>query len=969
MDSRSTRYRSLDAKAVEPPPRVRERHNSAPTVDRRKDQHQRRPSAVIKPSDASHRSSKPHARVDSLTSPDRGTNNRRSDRSQLSGYSLEAKLPNKASDSESTSSINLLVLGSRNSGKTTFIRNSIGKDRSRTSIEVRIRDRSYQIQFFELLFDDVDFSSERRIEWPTYINGAPLPEIDGVFCLYDVSDKESVADVPAALTSMTNTGVPCMLVAAKCDVKNEARQISPRFHETIRHNLAKVAIAEISIRSPENTKQCFLAMIHRVIASPRASIRASKSSYTSTESANSQRVLSRDPSPKSARSRSRSNSRLQISKSKELLLNLSVRQALVESENEYSQSSETEDVAPASRKAKLRLDTTAVSQPQRRPAGPHTPISSGDFTGKLVSSLETSTTAVPETPDSYYVKSMLRPESTSTVDSRAYQTFLNMDEDSHDLSPRTEVEALCPPLGGLKVEEGSNVERGVPFQELVDKLLLLPASKTDSKFVPSFLCLYRAFATPQKLLTAIIDQFMKVEQSKMVHFSKVAEMLRYLQVLAQWTATYPGDFSPGPARDIAIPFVQSIEKSKVFAPAAREISNNLDTIIPDEDLDWAFDDLPSSSSKKSGATIHHKASILSSASTLVPSPSTENMTRSSRKGRREEDDSEDDRDGTTSSARGSNVPSTSSSMMRSSNPSSQSYANFVQLENAKLEAERYRPVPRFRLSKFQWHLFMESTLDDLAREITRIDWTVYSAIRPRDFVRHVSISTSQKRKSSSSDNIGAMVKNFNHLALFVSGMILLRDKPKHRARALEKFMALAWKVRQLNNYNSLGAIVAGINGHEIARLGATRDLIPAEVQKQFLRLTILMGISRSHAAYRMAWDNSPGERIPFLPLVRQDLTMAASANQTFIGTNVNWKKFEIMGDVIVGIQRSLENPYSFPPRSVRTDEITKLILETKIVEESEDSADPRSELYDRSVQVEPQQAGGDPRKKFEWLRR
>ena len=34
----------------------------------------------------------------------------------------------------------------------------------------------------------------------------------------------------------------------------------------------------------------------------------------------------------------------------------------------------------------------------------------------------------------------------------------------------------------------------------------------------------------------------------------------------------------------------------------------------------------------------------------------------------------------------------------------------------------------------------------------------------------------------------------------------------------------------------------------------------------------------------------------------------------------------------------------------------------------QDSADPRSELYDRSVQVEPQ-TGVDPRKKFDWLRR
>jgi hypothetical protein len=265
---------------------------------------------------------------------------------------------------------------------------------------------------------------------------------------------------------------------------------------------------------------------------------------------------------------------------------------------------------------------------------------------------------------------------------------------------------------------------------------------------------------------------------------------------------------------------------------------------------------------------------------------------------------------------------------------------------------------------------METPIDDIAKEITRIDWAMYSAIRPRDYVRHVSLSTSQRRQHGSADNIGAMVKNFNHLALFVSGMILLRDKPKHRAKVLERFMALAWKVRQLNNYNSLGAIVAGITGHEIARLGATREMIAPEVQKQFLRLTILMGISRSHAAYRMAWDNSSSERIPFLPLVRQDLTMAASANQTFIGTNINWKKFEIMGEVIVGIQRSLETPYNFPTRSIRTDEIDKLLLETRILEESEDSADPRSELYDRSVLLEPQQTAGiTAGKKFDWLSR
>ncbi|EXJ88538.1 hypothetical protein A1O1_05468 [Capronia coronata CBS 617.96] len=945
MDSRSTKYRSLDSKGAISPPRSRDRHNSSASVDSRwRDQHPRRPSTASRPSDVGHRASKSGSRDVGRTSPDQRTTTRLPGPHSASAQSSGAKPANKTSYTGLKSSINLLVVGSPSCGKTSFIKSVVSERGSSSSTPVIVKDQPYRVHFTELSLEEVDSSSGRRIEWPRYVNGIPFPEIDGVFCLYDVSDKESVADVPTALVSMTNSGLPCMLLASKCDVMQESRQINPKFHDQIRRNLANVAIAEISIKSPESARLCLLAMLDRVLASPR--VRTSASSNASSQSVGSQRVVSRDTSPRNSRSRSRSNSRLQSSKSKELLLNLSVRPAVIESANEL------EDVVSPVRKTKLRLDTSAASRPHRQPAEPHTPVSSGDYTNKLVSPPGPSTTAIPETPDSYYVKSMLRPSSVETPDNRAYQTFLNMDEDPNEFSPRTEGNspAAARTNSLIKVTlEDNKQEAGIPFPELVEKLLILPANKTDSKFVPSFLCLYRAFATPRQLLVAIIDQFMKIEQSKMVHFTKVAEMLRYLQVLGQWTANYPGDFAPGPARDIAVPFVQSIEKSKIFAPAAREISNNLDTIVADEDTDWAYADRASAS----GGQGRKESSSSTSLSKLAQ--------KSPRNGSDSEDDGE-------SSARGSNAVSSSSSLPKSNNTSSQSYTNYMQLQNARIQAEKYKVMAQIRLSKFQWHQFMEIPVEELALEITRIDWTMFSAIRPRDFVRHVWLSTKEKRRSRSGDNISAMVKHFNHLALFVSGMILLRDKPKHRARVLERFMALAWKVRQLNNYNSLGAIVAGITGHEVARLGATRELISPEVQKQFLRLTILMGLSKSHAAYRMAWENSAHERIPFLPLVRQDLTMAASANPTFIGTNVNWRKFEIMGEVIVGLQKTLEEPYVFPQRTSRTEETIKLVLETKIVEEREDSADPRSELYDRSLQVEPQ-TGVDTKKKFDWLRR
>lgn len=148
-------------------------------------------------------------------------------------------------------------------------------------------------------------------------------------------------------------------------------------------------------------------------------------------------------------------------------------------------------------------------------------------------------------------------------------------------------------------------------------------------------------------------------------------------------------------------------------------------------------------------------------------------------------------------------------------------------------------------------------------------------------------------------------------------------------------MDLAWKVRQMNNYHALGALVAALNSEEIVRLSQTQELISQDKHKEFMRLKILMGHQKSHAAYRMAWDNSSSERIPFLPRIQEDLTKAASANATWIGNRINWAKFEVMGETILSIQKSQDQPYNFPDRTARGQEVSKLILETKVLEGDE----------------------------------
>ncbi|KAK5673903.1 hypothetical protein LTS10_013318 [Elasticomyces elasticus] len=154
---------------------------------------------------------------------------------------------------------------------------------------------------------------------------------------------------------------------------------------------------------------------------------------------------------------------------------------------------------------------------------------------------------------------------------------------------------------------------------------------------------------------------------------------------------------------------------------------------------------------------------------------------------------------------------------------------------------------------------------------------------------------------------------------------------------LEKFMR--W--RELSNYNSLGAVIAGIKSSAVGRLQATRNLPTPDVGKHWLKLEILMSSSRSSrssAAYRLAWENTDGERIPYLPLHLRDLASAEQENATFIGAErdgrVNWRKFEIMGEV-VGLGDGKGEPT-----------IEELLLEGRL--EKDEKA-----LFTRSQQVEP----------------
>ncbi|KAK0838530.1 hypothetical protein LTS02_017731 [Friedmanniomyces endolithicus] len=327
----------------------------------------------------------------------------------------------------------------------------------------------------------------------------------------------------------------------------------------------------------------------------------------------------------------------------------------------------------------------------------------------------------------------------------------------------------------------------------------------------------------------------------------------------------------------------------------------------------------------------------------------------------------EDFSGTTLDDDGSTIATAGGETIRSASGSSTTSSQIMASADAAQKAAKLlQPTPRRTITKDEWRMLMDQPDHLIARELTRMDWILISSIRPRDLVRHVS-SFTEKARYKNLVNVNRVVEHFNHIAAWVSNFVLFRDKPKHRALMLEKFMKVARKLRELNNYNGLGAIIAGIKSSAVGRLVATRDLLPQDVGKDWLKLEILMSSSRSHAAYRLAWENTNGERIPYLPLHLRDLASAEQGNATFVGAErdgrVNWKKFEIMGEVVVSMQRAQGMPYKGLGGSRGELQIKELVLEGKL-EKDEDI------LFARSQQLEASPgAGGTSEKLKQFFKR
>uniref|UniRef100_A0A8C4YAV6 RAS guanyl releasing protein 4 n=1 Tax=Gopherus evgoodei TaxID=1825980 RepID=A0A8C4YAV6_9SAUR len=132
----------------------------------------------------------------------------------------------------------------------------------------------------------------------------------------------------------------------------------------------------------------------------------------------------------------------------------------------------------------------------------------------------------------------------------------------------------------------------------------------------------------------------------------------------------------------------------------------------------------------------------------------------------------------------------------------------------------------------------------------------------------------------------------NSISQWVQVMILNRPTPQQRAEVFTKFIRVTQKLRQLQNFNTLMAVLGGLCHSTISRLKDTHALLPQEVTKTLAEMTELLSSCCNYSTYRRAYGECSGFKIPIVGVHLKDLVSLHEALPDRLGGQLNLSKLQ-----------------------------------------------------------------------------
>jgi hypothetical protein len=165
---------------------------------------------------------------------------------------------------------------------------------------------------------------------------------------------------------------------------------------------------------------------------------------------------------------------------------------------------------------------------------------------------------------------------------------------------------------------------------------------------------------------------------------------------------------------------------------------------------------------------------------------------------------------------------------------------------------------------------------ELARQFTIIESKLFCSIQAEELLA----LEWTKKSDSKAVNVKAMSTLSTDLANLVADTILHLEDAKKRAAIIKQWVKIAAKCLELNNYDSLMAIICSLNSSMVMRLKRTWDLVSAKTKTRLEELKAITDVGRNYAVLRQRLHNHIAPCIPFVGIYLTDLTFIDVGNTT-----------------------------------------------------------------------------------------
>ena len=149
----------------------------------------------------------------------------------------------------------------------------------------------------------------------------------------------------------------------------------------------------------------------------------------------------------------------------------------------------------------------------------------------------------------------------------------------------------------------------------------------------------------------------------------------------------------------------------------------------------------------------------------------------------------------------------------------------------------------------------------------------------------------------------SMAARSTALSYWIATCILAQSKVEQRVHMLDKFVQLGDTLRQLNNFQSLMATLAGLNLSPIHRMKRHWGMLSKKRLRMWDELNELMSSDNSFKAYRTALDEASLPALPYVGVHLTDLFFKEDANPDMVDGLINYRKREMVYESIEHIQR------------------------------------------------------------------